>query len=47
MKQFILHADVHSTLILNHIMNIRCVHVHARGELRIGYWGAQDAERGL
>ena len=28
MKQFILHADMHSTHILNHIMNIRYVHVH-------------------
>ena len=27
MKQFILHADMHSTHILNHIMNIRYVHV--------------------
>ena len=28
MKQFILPADMHSTHILNHIMNIRYVHVH-------------------
>ena len=28
MKQFILDADMHRTHILNHIMNIRYVHVH-------------------
>ena len=27
MKQYILHADMHCTHILNHIMNIRYVHV--------------------